>query len=64
MTKIKQQELTEAQKIAIEEMVTNRINAMNNDSVLCDAIDTKVHEMEDHLKQYFHQRFHFHRNKI
>ncbi|WP_419209561.1 hypothetical protein ACN08N_11280 [Photobacterium leiognathi subsp. mandapamensis] len=50
-------------KEAIEDMVINRVNAMNNDKVLCDAIDAKVHEMEEHLKEYFHQRFHFHSNK-
>ncbi len=50
MTNANQVELTEAQKEAIEDMVINRVNAMNNDQVLCDAIDAKVHEMEEHLK--------------
>ncbi|GAD29165.1 conserved hypothetical protein [Photobacterium leiognathi lrivu.4.1] len=63
MTNANQVELTEAQKEAIEDMVINRVNAMNSDKVLCDAIDAKVHEMEEHLKEYFHQRFHFHSNK-
>ncbi|WP_060988834.1 hypothetical protein [Photobacterium leiognathi] len=63
MTNANQVELTEAQKEAIEDMVINRVNAMNNDKMLCDAIDAKVHEMEEHLKKYFHQRFHFHSNK-
>ncbi|KJF89586.1 hypothetical protein [Photobacterium leiognathi] len=63
MTNANQVELTEAQKEAIEDMVINRVNAMNNDKVLCDAIDAKVHEMEEHLKEYFHQRFHLHSNK-
>lgn len=58
-----QTQLTEAQKSAIEEMVINRVNAMNNDAVLCDAIDNKVHNMEEHLKTYFHERFHFHSKK-
>ena len=63
MTNTNPAELTDAQKEAIEAIVTDRINAMNNDKVLCDAIDAKVHEMEEHLKEYFHKRFHFHSNK-
>ncbi len=55
--------LTDEQKIYIEKLVMDKINAMNNDKVLCDAIDEKVHEMEEHLKEYFHKRFHFHSNK-
>lgn len=58
-----QPQLTEVQKSAIDEMVINRVNAMNNDAVLCEAIDNKVHSMEEHLKAYFQERFHFHRNK-
>lgn len=58
-----QPQLTETQKSAIEEMVINRVNAMNNDAVLCEAIDNKVHSMEEYLKAYFQERFHFHSNK-
>ncbi|HIF9316016.1 TPA: hypothetical protein ACX6RQ_000627 [Photobacterium damselae] len=56
-------ELTQQEKDAIEELAINRVNYMNSDQVLVEAIDQKVHDMEEHLKVYFHERFQFHHTK-
>ncbi|HIF9250146.1 TPA: hypothetical protein ACX6RB_001225 [Photobacterium damselae] len=56
-------ELTQQEKDAIEELAINRVNYMNSDQVLVEAIDQKVHHMEEHLKAYFHERFQFHHTK-
>ncbi|MCG3844638.1 hypothetical protein [Photobacterium damselae] len=56
-------ELTQQEKDAIEELAINRVNYMNSDQVLVEAIDQKVHNMEEHLKAYFHERFHVHHTK-
>lgn len=56
-------ELSERQKNEIDELALERVQAMNSDEYLCQRIDQKVQEMEEHLKAYFHQRFSFHQNK-
>lgn len=56
-------ELSERQKDEIDEMALERVRAMNSDEYLCQRIDQKVQEMEDHLKEYFHQCFSAHQHK-
>ncbi|EKT53113.1 hypothetical protein [Providencia sneebia] len=55
-------DLTKAQKEYVDELAMERVYDMNNDDVLIDALEKKVHEMEDHLKAYFHERVRFHQN--
>ncbi|GHA50603.1 hypothetical protein ACFFLZ_16990 [Photobacterium aphoticum] len=55
--------LTDEQKILIEQLATDKVNSMNSDQYLCDRIDEKVLEMEEHIQAYFHERFHFHMKK-
>lgn len=55
--------LTDEQKIQIEQWATDKVNSMNSDQYLCNRIDEKVVEMEEHLQAYFHERFHFHMKK-
>ncbi|MGF1727364.1 hypothetical protein [Photobacterium nomapromontoriensis] len=55
--------LTDEQKIQIEQWATEKVISMNSDQYLCDRIDEKVLEMEEHLQAYFHERFHFHMKK-
>lgn len=56
-------ELSERQKEEIDLMALNRVESMNSDEYLCQRIDQKVQAMEEHLKDYFHLRFSFHRNR-
>lgn len=55
-------ELTKEQKKYVDELAMERVYDMNNDDVLVNALEKKVHQMEDHLKAYFHERVHFHQN--
>lgn len=55
-------DITKAQQEYIDELAMERVYDMNNDDVLIDALEKKVHEMEDHLKAYFHERVCFHQN--
>ncbi len=55
-------DLTEKQKEYIDELAMERVYDMNNDDVLINALENKVHQMEDHLKAYFHERVRFHQN--
>ncbi|MER5081923.1 hypothetical protein [Providencia stuartii] len=56
-------ELTKEQKQYVDQLAMERVFDMNNDDVLINALEQKVHQMEDHLKTYFHERVHFHQNK-
>ena len=55
--------LTDEQKAYIDQLVMDKVSAMNSDQYLCECIDKKVLAMEAHIKAYFHERFHFHTNK-
>ncbi len=52
--------LTHEQKEYVDDLAMQRVFDMNNDDVLINALEQKVHQMEDHLKTYFHERVHFH----
>ncbi|KPD03623.1 hypothetical protein [Moellerella wisconsensis] len=54
-------DLTEKQKEFVDDLAMQQVNSMNNDDVFIHAVEQKVNEMETHVKEYFHQRLHFHR---
>ncbi|MEX0425565.1 hypothetical protein KDV38_17755 [Providencia rettgeri] len=53
-------DLTKAQKEYVDELAMQRVFDMNNDDVFVDALEQKIHQLEDHLKAYFHERVKFH----
>ncbi|CAK7017755.1 hypothetical protein [Providencia sp. G1(2023)] len=53
-------DLTETQKEYIDELAMQRVYNMNSDEVFVHALEQKIHQMEDHLKAYFHERVKFH----
>lgn len=55
-------DLTQKQKDYLDELAKERVFDMNNDDVVVNALEQKVHQMEEHLKAYFHERVHFHKN--
>lgn len=55
-------DLTKAQEEYIDNLAMERVFDMNNDDVLISALEKKIHQMEDHLKAYFHERVRFHQN--
>lgn len=56
-------DLTPAQKEYVDDLAMQRVFNMNNDDVLINALEQKVHQMEEHLKAYFHERVNFHQQK-
>ncbi|MCW2256520.1 putative outer membrane protein [Providencia alcalifaciens] len=55
-------DLTQKQKDYLDELAKERVFDMNNDDVVINALEQKVHQMEEHLKTYFHERVHFYKN--
>ncbi|EKT52982.1 hypothetical protein [Providencia burhodogranariea] len=55
-------DLTQKQKDYLDELAKERVFDMNNDDIVVNALEQKVHQMEDHLKAYFHERVHFHKS--
>ncbi|EPL9571054.1 hypothetical protein MMK73_003152 [Providencia rettgeri] len=53
-------DLTQAQKEYVDDLAMQRVFNMNNDDVFVNALEQKIHQMEDHLKAYFHERVRFH----
>ncbi|EMT6576161.1 TPA: hypothetical protein KEY68_002457 [Providencia rettgeri] len=53
-------DLTKAQKEYVDDLAMQRVFDMNNDDVFVDALEQKIHQLEDHLKAYFHERVKFH----
>lgn len=53
-------ELTKEQKEYVDDLAMQRVFDMNNDDVFVNALEQKIHQMEDHLKAYFHERVRFH----
>ncbi|HHR6131097.1 TPA: hypothetical protein ACS72K_002725 [Providencia alcalifaciens] len=53
-------DLSEKQKEYIDDLAMKRVFDMNNDDVLINALEQKIHSMEAHLKDYFHERVQFH----
>lgn len=53
-------DLTQAQKEYVDDLAMQRVFDMNNDDVFVDALEQKIHQMEEHLKAYFHERVRFH----
>lgn len=53
-------DLTQAQKEYVDDLAMQHVFDMNNDDVFVDALEQKIHQMEEHLKAYFHERVRFH----
>ena len=53
-------DLTKAQKEYVDDLAMQRVFDMNSDEVLVNALEEKIHQMDDHLKAYFHERVKFH----
>ncbi|HGN1706729.1 TPA: hypothetical protein ACKRTE_002615 [Providencia rettgeri] len=53
-------DLTKAQKEYVDDLAMQHVFDMNNDDVFVDALEQKIHHLEDHLKAYFHERVKFH----
>ena len=54
-------DLTKEQKEYVDDLAMQRVFDMNNDDVFVYALEQKIHQMEDHLKAYFHERVRFHK---
>ncbi|MBP6123555.1 MULTISPECIES: hypothetical protein [Providencia] len=52
--------LTKEQEEYVDDLAMQRVFNMNNDDVFVNALEQKIHQMEDHLKTYFHERVNFH----
>ncbi len=55
-------DLTEKQKQYVDDLAMQQVFDMDNDDVLVNALEQKIHNLEAHLKNYFHERVQFHKN--